>query len=108
MFQAFSKFPELSKALSVHLVEISRTLSQMQEEKLSAESGKLTQEDVTSLPHYKSCVSKHGPSVYWYKDISDIPDGFTMFVAHEFFDALPIHKFQVKQDFDVREKTSVY
>jgi len=77
-------------------VEISRTLSQLQEEKLSSmpdSSENSTGEDSDS-PHYKMCVSKHGPSVYWYKNITNVPEGFTMFVAHEFFDALPIHKFQ--------------
>lgn len=77
-------------------MEISRTLSQIQEKKLSAEPDKIKPEDGAALPYYKSCVSKHGPTVYWYKDIGDVPDGFTMFVAHEFFDALPIHKFQVR------------
>lgn len=84
----------MTQALSLHLVEISRTLSQKQEEKLSADPIQPTSE-LTDEPHYKSCVSKYGPSVYWYKDITDVPDGYTMFVAHEFFDALPIYKFQV-------------
>ena len=34
-FQAFSKFHELREAISIHLVEVSETLSQMQEAKLS-------------------------------------------------------------------------
>ncbi|XP_060564795.1 protein arginine methyltransferase NDUFAF7, mitochondrial-like [Ruditapes philippinarum] len=94
MLRAFSNFPELKKALSLHLVEISEKLSEMQEEKLSAGGDNSTIACSENDPHYKSCKSKHGPNVYWYRDISEIPAGYTMFVAHEFFDALPIHKFQ--------------
>jgi NADH dehydrogenase [ubiquinone] 1 alpha subcomplex assembly factor 7 len=96
-FQAFSNFPELKKALSLHLVEISEKLSEMQEEKLSAGGDNSTIACSENDPHYKSCKSKHGPNVYWYRDVSEIPAGYTMFVAHEFFDALPIHKFQVSK-----------
>ena len=93
----FTKFPELNKGLSIHLVEVSEKLSEMQETKLSGKPATATQSDssANTLPHYKECRSKHGPSVYWYRDLRDVPRGYTAFVAHEFFDALPIHKFQV-------------
>ncbi|WAR18441.1 NDUF7-like protein, partial [Mya arenaria] len=94
MLRAFSKFPELSKALSVHLVEVSVTLSRLQEEKLSATPDQPAPSSKEGELHYKSCLSKYGPCVYWYRDIKDVPAGCNMFVAHEFFDALPIHKFQ--------------
>ncbi|KAL4239171.1 NADH dehydrogenase [ubiquinone] complex I [Mactra antiquata] len=95
MLRAFSKFPELTKSLSLHLVEISKKLSEMQEEKLSSNPSSMSSDiDSDSTPYYKQCVSKYGPNVYWYRDITDVPAGHTMIVAHEFFDALPIHKFQ--------------
>lgn len=34
--------------------------------------------------------------IFWYKSIDDIPrNTFSLIVAQEFFDALPIHKFRV-------------
>jgi hypothetical protein len=39
-------------------------------------------------------TSKFGASVEWHADLAEVPrDRFTFFVANEFFDALPVHKF---------------
>lgn len=95
ILRSFAKFPELSKALSLHLVEVSQKLCEIQEEKLSAQPKNITKDWSKTEPHYKGCKSKYGPNVYWYHDVKHVPSGcHTMFVAHEFFDALPIHKFQ--------------
>uniref|UniRef100_A0A1I8B7S1 Protein arginine methyltransferase NDUFAF7 n=1 Tax=Meloidogyne hapla TaxID=6305 RepID=A0A1I8B7S1_MELHA len=32
-------------------------------------------------------------SINWFDSIEDIPDGFTIFISNEFFDALPVHQF---------------
>ena len=47
-------------------------------------------------PHYAHCKSKYGQDIFWYQQLPDVPRKFSFYVAHEFFDALPIHKFQVK------------
>ena len=85
------------EALSLHFVEVSEKLSEMQEAKLSGKPAEAVQSNTNTnvSPHYKECKSKHGPTVYWYRDLREVPRGYTAFVAHEFFDALPIHKFQV-------------
>lgn len=36
-----------------------------------------------------------GIKVYWYNDLKKVPQNFSWYVAHEFFDVLPIHKFEV-------------
>lgn len=95
----FKKFNLLDK-VSVHLVEISPGLSQLQTEKLCTESKDnepTTNEDEKFIMHYREGVTKDSVKIYWYYSINDIPKNFSIFVAHEFFDALPIHKFQVSK-----------
>ncbi|KAF4099088.1 protein arginine methyltransferase NDUFAF7, mitochondrial isoform X2 [Onychostoma macrolepis] len=77
--------------ISVHLVEVSPKLSQFQAECLTGDNTQLNDGD---QPVYRSGTTRTGLPVYWYRRIEDIPRGFSIFLAHEFFDALPIHKFQ--------------
>ena len=63
------------KAVSVYLMEISNKLQKIQQEVLNGENVK----------------------VEWISDLSKIPEVPILFVANEFFDALPIHQF-VKSD----------
>lgn len=44
-----------------------------------------------------SSLTQSGIPVTWYRTLDQLPSesGFTAFIAHEFFDALPIHKFVV-------------
>ena len=71
------KFSGPKDDVSLHLIEVSDHLKKMQEEATIE-------------------VRKKGLPVHWYKSIDeiDLKNGFNAFVAHEFFDALPIHKFQ--------------
>ena len=48
-------------------------------------------------------VTKYGQHIYWYSRIEDVPKGFSFYLAHEFFDALPIHKFVKTKDGHWRE-----
>ena len=72
----------LAPQSSIHLVE---TAAQMREEerKLLCVDG--------------ADETKHGSKVFWHDNIHSVPEGFTFFIAHEFFDALPVNKF-VKVD----------
>lgn len=75
------------KIKEIHLVENSPFMRKIQEEKLSKE------------------LSDGNTRLYWYDRIEEIQessDHWTMIIAHEFFDALPIHVFQ-KTDKGFRE-----
>lgn len=73
--------PDLYEIASVHLVETSPTLSKIQAETLAAHAGK----------------------VAWHETFDDIPDGFLLLAANEFFDAVPIRQF-VKTASGFRER----
>lgn len=77
--------------ISIHLVEVSPKLSQVQAECLT---GNQTQTYTNNHAFYRSGTTCTGQPIYWYHRMEDIPRGFSIFLAHEFFDALPIHKFQ--------------
>jgi len=62
--------PDFIKAAVLHLVEISAPLQAMQEQTLSA----------LDMP------------AFWHKSLADVPAGAAIFVANEFFDALPINQ----------------
>ncbi|CAH1163322.1 unnamed protein product [Phaedon cochleariae] len=86
--KVFSHFKALHKA-KLQLVEISPVLSEIQSRRLCSQSHLCSEKMVV----YRQGTSHHGIPVQWYKQLSDVPSGFTLLVAHEFFDALPIHKF---------------
>ncbi|KAI0227220.1 Protein arginine methyltransferase NDUFAF7, mitochondrial [Lamellibrachia satsuma] len=121
MLRVFAKFEGIRDAVSLHMVEVSPKLSEMQQEKLSGTPASQCNSDATNptegrpcmpgqnqstitgaeeMPSsdklYKSCQSKYGVPVSWYRNLQDVPQGFSFYVAHEFFDALPVHKFQKK------------
>ena len=93
----FAQFPKVRDAVSLHLVEVSPRLSEMQYSKLtnSQSQGSAVSQTTSSEPCYRSCVSYHNFNVHWYRQLADVPKGPSFFIAHEFFDVLPIHKFQV-------------
>ncbi|CAG5127418.1 unnamed protein product [Candidula unifasciata] len=98
MLRVFSQFPAIKDKISVHLVEVSPALSRMQ-------AAKVTGRDISDIDDkfvdtaelraepYQQLPSKYGPLVSWYRSLADVPHGLSCYVAHEFLDALPIHKF---------------
>ncbi|XP_043475311.1 protein arginine methyltransferase NDUFAF7 homolog, mitochondrial [Leptopilina heterotoma] len=84
--------------VSLHLVEISPTLSEIQAKNLCA-----SYEDIkpvvnsnvkNAIGPYRQGITKDGIKIFWYYSVNDVPQNFSVIIAHEFFDALPIHKFQ--------------
>ncbi|XP_065489143.1 protein arginine methyltransferase NDUFAF7, mitochondrial isoform X2 [Caloenas nicobarica] len=82
----------LSKCdVSIHLVEVSPKLSEIQAQMLTGGKVQSNPEDKSV---YMKGISKTGIPIFWYRDVQDVPLGYSFYLAHEFFDALPIHKFQ--------------
>ncbi len=63
--------PAFRSAMRLHLVEISRPLRAIQEQKLGTFR------------------------LLWHDDLTTLPEGPALFIANEFLDALPIHQFQM-------------
>ncbi|XP_066234585.1 protein arginine methyltransferase NDUFAF7, mitochondrial isoform X2 [Saccopteryx leptura] len=78
--------------ISIHLVEVSQKLSEIQALTLTEE--KVPLERSAGSPVYMKGVTKSGIPVSWYRDLQDVPKGYSFYLAHEFFDVLPVHKFQ--------------
>ncbi|KAM5292592.1 protein arginine methyltransferase NDUFAF7, mitochondrial [Ctenodactylus gundi] len=78
--------------ISIHLVEVSQKLSNTQALALTEEKTPL--ERSTESPVYMKGVTKSGLPISWYRDLHDVPQGYSFYLAHEFFDVLPVHKFQ--------------
>ena len=99
-----------SDVLSLHLVELSPQMRQIQEAALcgyfhghSHAKKELTNEKDTdnrnsNQMYEHEATTKYGQRVYWYSRIEDVPKSFSFYLAHEFFDALPIHKFVKTKD----------
>ncbi|XP_008300665.1 protein arginine methyltransferase NDUFAF7, mitochondrial [Stegastes partitus] len=82
-------------SVSLHLVEVSPALSLIQAQNLTRDcSQEAVSEDELV---YRRGTTAAGLPVFWYRRLDDVPAGFSICVAHEFFDALPIHKFQRTQ-----------
>ena len=81
LLRGTSAFPEFIRSINVHLVEISRKLRQIQSENLQIG------EDGAS--------SWGGVPISWHDHLDDLyNDGTpTLYIGHEFLDALPVHQF---------------
>ena len=112
--QVFTQFPAIKDAISLHLVEISPKLGEIQcqlltgctnvaghsDEMSHGKQSPAVQQNADvatdhSRPCYRSAVSRHNFPINWYRSLKDVPRERSFFVAHEFLDALPIYKFQV-------------
>ncbi|KAH6913130.1 S-adenosyl-L-methionine-dependent methyltransferase [Coprinopsis sp. MPI-PUGE-AT-0042] len=90
MLRVLRKFLPPDTLASVHLVETSKALRGVQSSKLGCEPAGGGEESYSTLPGGKVRVE-------WHDSLTEIErreDVYTMLVAHEFFDALPVHVVQ--------------
>uniref|UniRef100_T1JN65 Protein arginine methyltransferase NDUFAF7 n=1 Tax=Strigamia maritima TaxID=126957 RepID=T1JN65_STRMM len=97
MCRVFLRFSEMIDNFSIHFIEQSSTLAKLQEKKLCA-SASVDNTKSEDVPYFNRNVTKNGVPIFWYTHVDDVPAEFTIYVAHEFLDALPIHKFQKVKD----------
>ncbi|WZZ01637.1 hypothetical protein YC2023_073965 [Brassica napus] len=87
LLRGTSKFRNFTESLHIHLVECSPALQKIQHQNL-----KCTDE---SSSEKKAVSSLAGTPVHWHATLEEVPSGVpTIIIAHEFYDALPVHQFQ--------------
>ncbi|KAK9365826.1 S-adenosyl-L-methionine-dependent methyltransferase [Lipomyces kononenkoae] len=93
MLKAFQSFPPFKNTIvDICLVEASPTLRMSQQRMLCDAAATETEE-------FMSSTSRYGIPVKWYGNLKEVPRDVTSFtIAHEFFDALPIHQFEHTQN----------
>ncbi|KAH7686562.1 Protein arginine methyltransferase NDUFAF7 protein [Dioscorea alata] len=91
LLRGASKFVDFTKSLHIHMVECSPTLRKVQYDNL-----KCTDEAVNEEDHTKRTISMlSGAPISWHSTLEEVPSGSpTIIIAHEFYDALPVHQFQ--------------
>ncbi|XP_073006764.1 uncharacterized protein [Typha latifolia] len=88
LLRGSSKFVNFNKSLNVHMVECSPALQKVQYSRL-----KCTDEYMDGTKRAVSSLS--GVPIYWHASLEQVPLGLpTIIIAHEFYDALPVHQFQ--------------
>jgi|EP00945_MAST-04E_sp_MAST-4E-sp1_P005566 NADH dehydrogenase [ubiquinone] 1 alpha subcomplex assembly factor 7 len=92
------QFPEFRSALSVNFVERSPVLREIQAESIKCNLKPNDGNEATS--GFGGSIEPETPDeqavdVAWFEEISSVPQGMpTLFIAQEFFDALPVHQFK--------------
>ncbi|XP_074596791.1 protein arginine methyltransferase NDUFAF7, mitochondrial [Brevipalpus obovatus] len=101
MLRIFARLGYTKDKVQINLVEVSPHLAKLQENKLCGSNS--IEWDLNYFT--KSSTTSLGYPITWYQSFEQVPSnkGFTFFLANEFFDALPIHKFQKSSDGEWRE-----
>ncbi len=93
MLRAIRNFKPMVNAIeAVYMVEASPALVKKQKNLLCGEDAELNEHGIGH-----TCTSKHGIPIVWTENIRFVPstpEKTPFIVAHEFFDALPIHAFE--------------
>ncbi|KAL3518944.1 hypothetical protein ACH5RR_021533 [Cinchona calisaya] len=91
LLRGVSKFKNFTESVRIHMVECSPALRKVQYQSLKCEG-----EDGGDENEGKQVVSTMTCSpVSWHATMEEVPAGLpTIIIAHEFYDALPVHQFQ--------------
>jgi len=102
MLRTLKKFKNFLSNTSIHLVEISPKMRLKQAESIGVYYPKkeididLTMENENrfGLSDYSARSKDLEIDIHWHQRLSDVPNGFNIIIAHEFFDALPVYQLQ--------------
>ncbi|CAN6451384.1 unnamed protein product [Victoria cruziana] len=90
LIRGTSKFDKFKRSLDIHMVECSPALQKVQHSTL-----KCVDEVVPGSDSKRTVSTLSGATVSWHAALEQIPPGLpTIIIAHEFYDALPVHQFQ--------------
>ncbi|OMO77413.1 putative S-adenosyl-L-methionine-dependent methyltransferase MidA protein [Corchorus olitorius] len=91
LLRGASKFKNFTESLHIHMVECSPALQKLQYHNLKCVDEYNTSENVEK----RITSTLAGAPVSWHAALEQVPSGLpTIIIAHEFYDALPIHQFQ--------------
>jgi SAM-dependent MidA family methyltransferase len=84
-----NKFPKFRASIDLHMIELSKSMQELQYEKL---------ECISSIHHQESKDEKvvktsHGIPIHWHQYLREVPNGPSIFLGHEILDAFPVHQF---------------
>lgn len=102
LLRGTAPFKDFASALEIHMVEVSDHLKKMQYNALKCIGDDDSGDDAANTS-IRSGWGSH-PPVYWHRSLDEVstsPDDIinndgppTLYIAHEFIDALPVHQFQ--------------
>ncbi|CAO3637037.1 unnamed protein product [Mucor hiemalis] len=98
MLRTLAQFPKFYKTISdVHLIEASPGLRKMQRAALvkGSEDKDVIRVEGSQLESPIETITRpDGVKVSWHDGLEVVPEQWSFVMAHEFFDALPIHSFE--------------
>lgn len=91
LLRGASKFKNFTESLHIHMVECSPTLQKLQHSNLKCKY----EDNMDDKMNKRTVSTLSGTPVTWHASLEQIPSGLpTIVIAHEFYDALPVHQFQ--------------
>ncbi|XP_050217997.1 uncharacterized protein LOC126668835 [Mercurialis annua] len=91
LLRGSSKSKSFTESLHIHMVECSPALQKLQFQNLKCVDGQNADGSVEN----RTISTLAGTPISWHPSLEQVPTGApTIIIAHEFYDALPVHQFQ--------------
>ncbi|XP_025012802.2 protein arginine methyltransferase NDUFAF7 homolog, mitochondrial isoform X2 [Ricinus communis] len=91
LLRGASKFKSFTESLHIHMVECSPALQKLQHHNLKC----VDDNNSCGSGEERTISTLAGTPISWHTSLEQVPTGSpTIIIAHEFYDALPVHQFQ--------------